>query len=313
MTQDRFGSKSRVGELFAIAMLLGTVMCGLMLSGEMSTYVTEGISLAVKSVIPSSLPFMIISDFYTHYGHPERISILKKIFSVCLGLPATALGPFICGNVGGFPIGTRMSVDLYLRGGIDRTSAERLIALSSNPSCAFVIGAVGLGIYGDIRIGFILLVSIYLSCALCGFITNHKINKIDFDEFISEQNYNFVKSVKSSGASLVSIISFISFFSVVAGLVKNHVKNVFASSFIIMLLEVTNAVKIFAYNDSLPELFRIALTAFSLGFGGLSVMMQSSIFTEGTDLSMKKYMSIKLFQGVLCGAITTLLYLLLQK
>ena len=310
MTRDGVKRNSGVGGLLAIALLIGVVFCGLLLSGEMSGYVTEGIELAIKSVIPASLPFMIISDFYTHYGHPERIAFLKSIFTALTGLPAGALGAFICGNVGGFPIGAKMTAELYRTGGIDKRSAERLLALSSNPSCAFVIGGVGLGIYGKGEIGFILLISVYLSCALCALIARSSTGKMNFNHFIFEQKYNFVNSVKSAGISSVGIISFISCFSVAAGLVKKHVKNRYFSTLIIMLLEVTNAVKIFAVSENLSVPLKLTLTSFSLGFGGLSVMMQSSIFTDGSDLSMKKYLPIKLLQGVISGALTSLLYLL---
>ena len=306
MTKER----SRMAELKSLILLALTVMCGLFLSKEMGEYVIQGMNLAVMSVIPSSLPFMIFSDLYTHYGHPENMKCIGKAFSRIFRLPLSSLSVMVCGNVGGFPIGAKMTADLFKNGGIDKESAERLIPLSSNPSCAFVIGAVGLGMYNSFAIGILLILSIYMSCIVCAYISNSSGNKIDFSTVNIEQKYSFVASVKSAGTSLVSIVAFISCFSVVVGLIKNHIKNNVLSSFVIMFIEVTNATKIFSSEAIFSPGISLILSAFSLGFGGLSVMMQSSIFIEKSGLSMRKYFSLKLLQGLLSSTFTYVGYML---
>lgn len=308
MTNQKRRAHRISNEITSFLILTLTVICGCILSGEMGDYVSDGIELAVKSVIPSSFPFMIISDFYIHYGHPEHLRSMGKIFSHAFGLPASALGAFICGNVGGFPIGAKMTSELFSGGRINKNTAERLLALSSNPSCAFVIGAVGLGMYGDARIGFLFMFAIYSSCFLCGFLNKRKYENIYFTQLNNEQKYSFVKSVKSAGLNSLSLISFISCFSILSGFIKNHIKSIYFSSAIIMFLEVTNAVKLFSDLNSFPMFLSISFTGFSLGFGGVSVMMQSSIFTQGTGLSMKRYLMIKMLQGILTSAISSIVF-----
>ena len=189
--------KSRLKELRSALLLTLTVLSGLFLSEEMGEYVSEGIVLAVTSVVPSSFPFMIISDFYTHYGHPEDLGRIGKAVSRIFGVPLSGLGALICGNVGGFPIGAKMTAELYEGGGIDKRNAERLLPLSSNPSCAFIIGAVGLGMYTSFRIGLVLLASLYLSCVFCAVLTKPTRGNIEFNGINIKQSYSFVTSVKS--------------------------------------------------------------------------------------------------------------------
>ena len=296
----------------ALALLIATVSFGVFLSGEMSGYIIDGMELAVRCVIPSSFPFMIITDLYTHYGTPEMLSIPGEIFCRLIGIKPYMLGTFICGNVGGFPIGAKMAADLYSTNKQDKDALERLIPMSSNPSAAFVIGGVGLGMFKDVRIGFLLLLSLYLSMFLCALLTKRKYTKIIFHTNKTEQNYSFVASVKQAGSSCISLISFISIFSATVGLVKNHIKNKAISYSLITLLEVTNAVKIFSDSSQIPLNIGVGLAGFALGFGGLSVMMQSTALLSGSDLKMKKYLFFKLLQGALCGCISLVLFLIFK-
>ena len=148
--------------------LLGlTLFFGIALSKEAAEYVKEGFDLAAGYVIPSSFPFMLISDAYVAYGNPENIKLLSNLASKLLGIPKNALAIFISGNIGGFPIGAKAVSECYAEGGLSREEAERLLPLCNNPSCAFVAGGVGLGIYGDIYVGIFLLLSVYLATLTC--------------------------------------------------------------------------------------------------------------------------------------------------
>ena len=303
-------AQKNIKSIRSLALLLMTVLFGIFLSAEVSGYILEGMELAVKAVIPSSLPFMIIADLYTHYGSPEELTVIGNMLCKAVGIKQYMLSAFICGNVGGFPIGAKMAADLYSINKRDKDELERLIPLSSNPSSAFVIGGVGLGMYRDTRIGIILLTGIFISMLLCAKITKPKTSNIIFSNDISKQKYNFVTSVKQSGLSCISLISFISIFSAVVGLVKNHIKNTVISYSLITILEVTNAVKIFSNSHQIPLHISVGLSGFALGFGGLSVMMQSAALLSGSGLDMKKYLLIKLIQGAICGSISSILFLI---
>ena len=307
ITRTRIPHKLR-SEIISFCLLLVAVGFGLMLSGEAAEYVKDGMRLAANCVIPSSFPFMIISDLYSAYGRPENLRLLGAAVSKLLGIPPAGLGAFICGNIGGFPIGAKMCSDLYESGMLSKEEAERLIPLCNNPSSAFVIGGVGIGMCGNARIGFALLASIVISTVLCGMITKHKTqNDRIFDNKL-EQSYNFIASVKKSGTSCIGIFSFICIFSVALGILKKRVKYAPILYVILSVSEVTNAVSTLTTAGIFPPEIRLAWCSFSLGFGGLCVGMQSAYFASSAGLSMKKYYAIKLLEGLLSASISPLAY-----
>ena len=313
MTNGNLAKKSALpwrGEILSLLLLGIVVFWAVALSGEAAEYVRSGMRLAVGCVIPTAFPFMIISDLYTVYGRAENLRLLGGLLSRVLGIHTGAIGAFICGNVAGFPIGAKMCAEAYSMGAIKREDAERLIPLCNNPSCAFVIGGVGIGMCGDIRVGFILLASVYAATLICALLTRPKDNKSILSSVNIRQNYNFIDSVKRSGTSSLSIISFICVFSVVNGIIKKRVKNAPIIYLIFSLLEVTNAVDGLTKTSVFPPSLRLALVAFSLGFGGVCVGMQSSVFVLGAGLKMKNYYLIKLLEGLIAASISTLIFMI---
>lgn len=316
MTKAELVEKRRGSYLKAfrsIILLLGIMFFGLYMPGEVSEYVRSGMDLAVRTVIPSSFTFMILSDLYVSFGDPEQIGFLRRAFTSLFGLSTKGLGAFISGNVGGFPIGAKLVSDRYSLGLIKKDEAERLIPLCSNPSCAFMVGGVGLGIYKDARLGIMLAISVYASTVICGILTKPKHSILILSDDISEQNYNFVDSVKAAGMSCISLISFITLFSVIGGIIKKRVNYAPLSIAFSLFLEVTNAVKDLSIYAKSAPLISLSLSAFALGFGGFSVAMQSAIFASGCGLGMKKYYLIKLLEGVVCASVFSLLYYINSK
>ena len=297
-------------ELTSVIMLVITLSFGLCLSGETSGYIKEGLRLAIECVIPTSLPFMIISDAYVCYGRPENIKLLKKAFQALFCLPPCGIAAFICGNVCGFPIGAKMVADSYAKGMLSRDDSERLIALSNNPSCAFIVGGIGLGIYNDLRTGIILLTAVYLSTFLSGVLTKPNTRNFHFNCDNTKQNYDFVSSVKNAGVTSISIISFISIFSAINGIIRKRIKSAYILCLIFAFSEVTNAIKFFADTSYFSIHSALTLTAFSLGFGGVCVGMQSAVFTTPYGIKMRKYYLIKLLNAILSASIFSFLYII---
>ena len=299
-------------ELGAILLLAITLTFGLFMSGEAGEYVKEGLGIAVNCVIPTSFPFMIISDIYVCYGNPENIRILKKCTQVIFGFSPHSLAPFICGNIGGFPIGAKMVADCYASGMIEKDEAEHLLPLCNNPSCAFIVGGVGLGIFGEIRIGFLLLISLYSAILLCGLITRKSYTKFNLSVVNTRQTYSFTTSVKNAGISCIGIISFISIFSAINGIIKKRIKYAPLLYVISAFSEVTNAIKILSSASDIPRTLALSLTAFSLGFGGICVAFQSTVFTTSCGIGMKRYYLTKLLEGVLAASVFSILFIIIK-
>lgn len=293
--------KKRCSKFSGIILLIGIIFIGTALSSVMAELVKAGLALAVKCVIPSAFPFMIISEYYIFYGAPENIGIARKVFKGIFGTSENALGAYIVGNICGFPLGARILCEEYSLGNLDKSECERLLAYCENPSVAFVVGAVGTGMLGSLKVGIVLLILIQLSTVICGVIYRERASGSVKRNIHTRKKPVFVESVKASGRSCLDIASFITAFSVICGLIKKALGNGLISGIIISITEITNSLSYFSEAMTLPSMLRFFFIGFSLGFGGICVMMQTAIFSSRQGLSLLPYLKIKLTQGLICG------------
>lgn len=292
--------------------LIGLVVAlALVFPRKLAEYVSEGLSLAVSRVLPTAFPFMILTSLVEVYSRPALIGKISAFIGWIFGIPSCTAGALIIGNVSGFPIGAKLSVDLYKTGVVSRSTCERLIAYSNTPSPAFVVGVVGSSLFGSGEIGMLLLISLFAGNIIAAQFFRQKEDKCDNTQVISRQTYSFVESVKSAGSASVTLISFIVIFSVLTGFVRDYVSFLPLRDIIILFLEVTNATSHITSTLADFPLISIALTAFSLGFGGLSVMAQTSAFTSDTDISVFTYFKIKLLSALSSLLVSIILYLII--
>ena len=289
-----------------ILLLVGIIFIGTALSSVMAELVKEGLSLAIRCVIPTAFPFMIISEYYIFYGAPQSIGTARKIFKRTFGTSENALGAYIVGNICGFPLGAKILCEEYELGNLQKGECERLLAYCENPSVAFVVGAVGSGMLGSVKRGVILLILIQLSTLICGVIYREKPNNLSNYVNNARQKPIFTDVVKISGRSCIDIVSFITAFAVICGLIKKALGKGLVSGIIISVAEITNALSYFAGALNIPCTIRFFFIGFALGFGGICVMMQTAIFSSQSGLSLLPYLKIKLSQGLICGILLML-------
>lgn len=292
-----------LGKVAAAVWLFGVLGFALFFSGEAAGYAIDGLSLAVFTVLPTAIPSMVLCDLYRCYGHPERLGILGRIFRTVFGVSPYGLRAYILGNLFGFPMGAREVGIAYRDGGLSSEEAERLLPLATNPSPAFVVGAVGGAMIGDFEHGIMLLICVWSASVITGVICHKRIPKPQTMPIVSRQNYNAVESVKSIGAASLTIISFISVFSVLLGICEKHIPFPPLKYALFAVLEVAGGVSFFlkneAFSGGILGSFSGEFAAFSLGFGGLSVMLQSAAFVSEFALKMRGYLPTKLLQGVI--------------
>jgi hypothetical protein len=131
-------------------------------------YMGRGLTLCARTVIPSLFPFMVVSELLVSSGAGEALGrlfsgVMRRVFGVS-GAGASAV---FLGSACGFPVGARTAVGLLDRGVISKSECEHLLTFVSNPSSAFLISAVGAGLYGNRRLG----VALYLVVLSCGLFT----------------------------------------------------------------------------------------------------------------------------------------------
>ena len=132
------------------ARLSGTVLfllltaCILTHSELSLSYAALGMKLWFEKMIPSLLPFMILSGIVIRLGLTETIAsfvypLIRPLYRVRKNVCYCMMLGFLCG----FPMGARVVADLCLRGRLTREEGEYLLAFCNNIGpvyyCSFVL------------------------------------------------------------------------------------------------------------------------------------------------------------------------------
>lgn len=130
-------------------------------ASQAAAYAAEGFLLWYSKMIPSLLPFMILSGLMIRMGLSQRMGkwfqpVLKPLLCCRPEVNYGVLIGFLCG----FPMGARVAAQLYQGGRIDRQEARFLLAFCNNIGpvyfCSFVLPLQGrklvlpyvIGMYG---------------------------------------------------------------------------------------------------------------------------------------------------------------------
>ncbi len=294
--------KSKVFTDIALPVFLFFVLILLRFAAEIKNSIILGIKLSVSSVLPALFPFFILSDYLVASLKVNEKSPLARGFERLFGISSAAFPAFLCGVVCGFPLGVKCAAEYYERGAISREECERLIGFTNNPSLAFVISAVGLGMRGSLKDGVLLYIAVTVSAVAVGILFRKKRENSLYAQEKPRQNFNLTVSVKNAGYSSLAISSYIIFFSAVLGALGAIIKCDIFNMLTAALLEVGNAASIIASDEALSPALSMAATGFALGFSGFSVHLQGFAFLPA-EISRKKYIFMKLLQGVICAVL----------
>lgn len=297
---------SKVSFVSVLCILLMPLM--LFFSNSIKQGARLGLDLSLGTIIPTLFPFFILSDLWVSYATING-GIISKAYSRLFGVSSSTLPAYLLGSLCGFPLGIKAAVSLYDSGLISKDELERLSGFANNPSAAFVISGIGAGLYKDIWIGVRLYLAVLFSSLFVGLLFRLKENNSTNIEVISRQSFDLVKSIQSAGVSSLSVCCYIVFFSSVIGLLAEIIKNPLILAIASSFLEITNASSLsVGLTTSYPSV-NYLITAFSLGFSGLSVHMQIFALLPA-ETSKSRYLLMKLIQGILCSIITFLFMLI---
>lgn len=102
------------------------------------TGAAEGVSLCIRTIVPSLFPFLFLSGtFSSSCPQPGRLAgLLGKAFRIPDGTESI-LVPML---LGGYPVGAQCLNELYHNGGVSQKQGERMLAYCSNVGPAFLFG-----------------------------------------------------------------------------------------------------------------------------------------------------------------------------
>ncbi len=320
--------KKASGLVLPAVLLLGFFILLLLDPESVMASGKKAVELCLNIIIPSLLPFFVISRLILKTGTIHLISrIFKPVIKPLFNLPGQAAFPLITGWFSGYPAGAKYTADLYDNGLLTKQEAQRLLAFCNNSGPLFIVGAVGTGFFNSPRVGMILLVCHLLASISVGIgygllsrirgSTRETIKPDDTQVRVSFSGHMLTDAILDATKVLLQISGTIIFFAVLVqtletagifawvgnilpekGVYTETLKALVAGS-----LEITYGLFLLSTSAGIPMYLKILLTALLCGFGGFSVHTQvTGLCPEGFKL--KEYFWGKLAHGILAAVYT---------
>ena len=300
----------------------------------------NGLLLWATSVVPSLFPFFVATELlsytnFTYYLGKILNPIMKPIFNI-RGEGSFA---FIMGIISGYPIGAKIATNFRINNICSKEECERLLSFTNNSGPLFIVGTVGITMFGNSTIGMLLLITHILASLTVGFLfrfwkynSNSLVEKSSMYNHVSKNIYlsklgGIISNCIASSINTILLIGgFVVLFSVIISILQNshlltllsiflepifsflHIPFVYCSGFISGILELTNGLNLVCKITSKQLSINIILASFLLGLGGISILLQVWSTISKSDLSIKPYIYGKLLHAFI-SAFYTFLFL----
>lgn len=159
---------------------------------------------------------------------------LKKPIQKIFNVPGEGAIAIIMGIISGYPTGAKIVVNFREKNICSKEEGERLLAFTNNSGPLFILGTVGISLFGDAKIGYLLLISHIISSLTVGIIfKNWKkeksksytdlVKKVEKPKNIGVRDLGEIlgTSIKKSITTILNIGGFIVIFSVILSILEN--------------------------------------------------------------------------------------------
>lgn len=314
--------KSKVFQTISVILILSILSYFVVYSKTNYKIVTNIVDIFIYVLLPSLFPFILFSNILIYSGYFNILAntrfsrFLERIFKVsCYGASSV-----IFGFLFGYPNGARYVNQLYEDKKISHKEAEYLLLFVNNSSPAFVISSIGIGMFGNIKIGILLLISHVIAAILVGIIYRFKYN-ICKGEYSNkkekesiEYNLSFdviTKAITKTVYTMCIIFGFIVIFIYINNYLLKIITfafgyNKYIDAFMLCVMELTSGInKLTALDIDLKLL--ITLISFFLGFSSLSINFQIYSCVHKNNFKLKNILKGKILHGILSAIITYIL------
>ena len=330
----------RLKQLLLPSFFIGFTCCLIIFSRTNLLAAKSGLVLWANSVVPSLFPFFVATELLSHTNFTFYLGkVLNRFMKPLFNVRGEGSFAFIMGIISGYPIGAKIAANFREKNICSKEECERLLSFTNNSGPLFIVGTVGITMFGNSTIGFLLLITHILSSITVGIIfrfwkynsknkyynTNYSLNSNKAIK-LSELGGIIGNSISSSINTILLIGGFVVLFSVIISILQTshllnifsscinpilnilHIPNDFSAGIISGFFELTNGLNIVCNIPQKKLSINIIIASFLLGLGGLSVLLQVWSTISKTDLSIKPYILGKLLHACF-SAFYTFLFL----
>lgn len=323
----------KIKQLIFPLILITFIICLIMFSNSNLSSAKNGLVLWANSVIPVLFPFFVATELLSHTNFTYYLGkFLNRFMKPLFNVRGEGSFAFIMGIISGYPIGAKIAANFRENNICSKEECERLLSFTNNSGPLFIIGTVGISMFGNSTIGFLLLITHLLASLTVGVIFrfwkyNVNYNSEGCNSYVnSKSNISLSNlggiigtSISSSINTILLIGGFVVLFSVIISILQTsqlldvlsnllHFPTEFGNGIFSGILELTNGLNIICNIPSKKLSINIIIASFLLGLGGISIFLQVWSTIAKTDLSIKPYILGK-FLHAFISAIYTFLFL----
>ncbi len=276
--------------------------------------VRQALDICAGLIIPSLLPFFFISAIISALGIPAALARLSRRPMTFLGLRGEACAPLLMGLLGGYPVGAAALADAVRRGELSPREGERLLPICNNTGPAFIIGVIGSSVFGSGSVGA-LLYAAHIAAALALALLFSAGGNEAIPKEPPVETFTLARLPECVGRAVgncINVCGFVIFFSIVSAMLRSaglldflalelsalpHGEVGYSRALLAGILELGSGAV--ALRGLAPTPRNMALAAFVLGFGSLSVHCQSLAVIEGTDMKCARHFVGRIIHGAL--------------
>lgn len=304
----------------------------------------NGLNLWFNILLPSLLPFFILSDLFIESGLVQYFGrLLEPIIKPIFRIPGQGSFPIVMSFLSGYPIGAKLTCQLRDLNIVSKLEGDRLITLASTSGPLYILGAVLTGMLAMPDLSGLMIIPHYLGVLTVGLIFSHLPRRSNYkppkNKIPPRPKKNNKETKTDSLAKIISISvrSSIDSILLIGGFVIIYnviIDMVLASELLKILLGVIS--RALNINPALMEgvfagiielttgcsriaavktdlIYKILAINFIIGWGGLSILSQAISFISQTDISIRIFLTSKVFHGLFSSLYTYLLYLFFYK
>ena len=257
-----------------------------------------GMTLWLNTLIPTLLPFIILTGILTRIDNIQKIlSPLESYFRVLLGVSSWGGYVFLLGMLCGYPLGAKLASDLCESDKISKKEAVYLSTFCNNPSPAFVITYLGKLCLKDVVPAYFILISLFSANLICMLFFRYAVYK---NQILTSAQYTDTRNEKEvmSTVPAGNIVDT----SIMNGCIRYYQPfPAFYQNLLLGFTEITTGLSIIS-SSNLSVTARIFVSVSATASGGLCILAQTrSIFH--CDLSLMPYIVSKCISAVLTSFI----------
>lgn len=274
----------------------------------------DGLSAWAFNVLPSVLPFIFFIKILTSFNILEKFTkIFKTPCQKLFKTPASSSIVFFTSIISGYPVGAKMTAELFENGKISKSDAFKMCSFCSTSGPMFIIGTVGITLLGQAKYGYIIFLAHILGALINGILyRNLKLKEdeiLHLKESTKETSFDFSSIILDSALSMIVVGAIIAiFFVIITSL--SPIFNLFPipiANILEGMVEITKGC--IGISSSWHGKWAIAASTFVISFGGISTILQSLTMLSKLKMPIALFILQKLTHAIIACLISIIIIL----